>query len=160
MKFNQEGRRRAFHVLTVITKLACEAGSNTRIDTRHTSFFVSIDGQLQFDDAWRAASGTATGLGAVRRLLSKYDREEDERMALGMVNSSTLAGMLWQIARPCIESRHQKPSKNLAKTNKNALSIWFVFGSFLLRGWFVHESKTKQKPSKNPAKTHKHALSI
>ena len=86
MKFNKEGRRRAFHVLTVITKLACEAGSNTRIDTRHTSFFVSNDGQLQFDDAWRAAS-TATGLGAVRTLLNKYDKEEDERMALGMVNS-------------------------------------------------------------------------
>ena len=40
----------------------------------------------EFDDARRAAS-TAFGLGAVRTLLNKYDKEEDERMALGMVNS-------------------------------------------------------------------------
>ena len=42
----------------------------------------------ELDDAWRAASA-ATGLGGVRTLLNKYDKEENERMALGMVKSAT-----------------------------------------------------------------------
>ena len=86
MDKTKDTRRRAFHVLTLITKLACQAGQR-KIRTKHTTFSVSEDGHMEFDGSWQAASGTATGLGAVRRLLNKYDREEDERMALGMVNS-------------------------------------------------------------------------
>ena len=44
----------------------------TRIGTEHTTFFVSEGGELQFDDTWRGA-GAATGLGAVRSILNKYD---------------------------------------------------------------------------------------
>ena len=62
MKFNQEGRRRAFHMLTVITKLA--------------------------------GSCTATSLGAVRTLLNKYDKEEDERSVAIWAQASILSSLL------------------------------------------------------------------
>ena len=55
MNGTKDQRRRAFHVLTVITKLA--------------------------------GSCTATGLGAVRTFLNKYDKAEDERIGRRMAGS-------------------------------------------------------------------------
>ena len=134
MDKTKDTRRRAFHVLTLITKLACEAGQR-KIRTKHTTFFVSEDGHMEFDGSWQAASGTATGLGAVRRFLDQYDTEENGRIAPGMVNSSTLAGMLWHIARLCWKTTHMHNSglRDVAKDISYNLIRDLTQG---LREWF------------------------
>ena len=55
-------RKRAFEVLDMLVRKACQASGASTLQTTHATFSVSQDGHLQGDDHWKQL--VATGLGA------------------------------------------------------------------------------------------------
>ena len=118
----KETRRRAFHMLRVLARVACEAEVSDEVTVRTSQGICSInrEGVLQGDLEWElkwatypaAKTKTVAGdpVGSVITCLKLGQAEDDNRVGYGLVRARTLAGMIWLSARVCYKGVAKKAS--------------------------------------------------
>ena len=134
-------RKRAFEILDMLVRKACQASGTSSLQTAHATFSVSQDGHLQGDDHWKQLVATglgahdAPGLAQVCAGIQAGQASDNARVGEGVVVASTLSGMLWLVTRLCIcKAPGGKAAFEIARDMACDL---IVFVADIVSRWFI-----------------------